>query len=86
MALGLAALKPPERGEEGSLVLRLYEPQGARGGARLSLPEGWRLAARLNLLEDRLGGHEGLDTQTGRRRVLPFLPFQVRTFLLSHEE
>jgi alpha-mannosidase len=86
MALGLAALKAPERGGEGSLVLRLYEPQGARGSARLSLPEGWRLAARLNLLEDRLGGEEGLDAQERRGPALPFLPFQVRTFLFSHEE
>jgi alpha-mannosidase len=70
--LGLAALKPPESGADRSLVLRLYEPQGARGTARFSLPEGWRAAASLNLLEEGVGEPE-----------YGFLPFQVRTYLLT---
>ena len=70
--LGLAALKPPESGAEGSLVLRLYEPQGARGRARVSLPEGWRVKASLNLLEDEVGEAE-----------YDFGPFEVRTYLLT---
>ena len=72
LPLGLAALKPMESGAEGSLALRLYEPQGARGTARLDLPEGWRVSASLNLLEDEVGEPE-----------LGFLPFQVRTYLLT---
>ncbi|MBO0683652.1 MAG: alpha-mannosidase [Candidatus Dormibacteraeota bacterium] len=72
--LGLGALKAPEDGDEGALVLRLYEPQGARGRAGLRLPEGWRLAAALNLLEDRIGEPD-----------LDFLPFQVRTYLLTKQ-
>ena len=72
---------------DATIVVDLWvHVSGARGGARLSLPGGWRLAARLNLLEDRLGLEEALDTQEGHRPVLPFLPFQVRTVLLSHEE
>ncbi|MBO0686528.1 MAG: alpha-mannosidase, partial [Candidatus Dormibacteraeota bacterium] len=53
--LGLGALKAPEEGDERALVLRVYEPQGARGAARLALPADWRLSAALNLLEDRIG-------------------------------
>ncbi|HKA09198.1 MAG TPA: glycoside hydrolase family 38 C-terminal domain-containing protein, partial [Candidatus Dormibacteraeota bacterium] len=48
--LGLGALKPAEDGD--GLVLRLYEPQGARGSVRVALPEGWRVSDELNLLED----------------------------------
>jgi len=36
-------------------VLRLYERQGARVRVTLGLPEGWRPASALNLLEDRMG-------------------------------
>jgi alpha-mannosidase len=74
LALGLAALKPRHGEDDGSLVLRLYEPQGARGSARLALPEGWRAAASLNLLEDAVG-----EPDYG------FLPFQVRTYLLTRK-
>jgi alpha-mannosidase len=72
VSLGLAALKQRESGADGSLVLRLYEPQGARGAARLTLPEGWKAAASLNLLEEGVGEPD-----------LGFLPFQVRTHLLT---
>ena len=72
VSLGLAALKPPESGDDGSLVLRLYEPQGARGTARLSLAEGWKVAASLDLLEGGVGEPE-----------YGFLPFQVRSYLLT---
>ena len=72
VSLGLAALKPAEDRSGRSLVLRLYEPQGARGTARLALPEGWRAAASLNLLEEGVGEPE-----------YGFLPFQVRSYLLT---
>jgi len=67
--LGLGALKPAEDGD--GLVLRLYEPQGARGSVRVALPEGWRVSDELNLLEDRVG-----DPDFSVR------PFQVRTYRL----
>jgi alpha-mannosidase len=51
--LALGALKRAERGD--GLVLRAYEPTGRPGTARLSAAAGWRFAADLNLLEDRLG-------------------------------
>jgi len=67
--LALAALKPAEDGD--GLVLRLYEPQGGRGRARLTLPAGWRASEELNLLEDRVGEPD-----------FEFRPFQVRTHRL----
>jgi len=69
LPVGLAALKPAEDG--GGLVLRLYEPQGARGSVLLALPDGWRASDELNLLEDRIGDPD-----------LALGPFQVRTYRL----
>jgi alpha-mannosidase len=67
--LGLGALKPLEDG--GGLVLRVYEPQGARGRAQLELPTGWTADAELNLLEEELGPPETV-----------FTPFRVRSWRL----
>jgi alpha-mannosidase len=52
-------------------VLRLYEPQGARGDVELGLPPGWELDAELDLLE----------RVTGRPEH-SFTPFQVRSWRL----
>jgi alpha-mannosidase len=68
-ALALGALKPLEDG--GGLLLRVYEPQGARGTATLALPEGWELDAETDLLERPTGPPD-----------LRFAPFQVRTHRL----
>jgi alpha-mannosidase len=48
--VGLGALKPAEDGE--GLILRLYEPAGARGPVQITPPAGWRVAGETNLLED----------------------------------
>jgi alpha-mannosidase len=69
LPLGLGALKPLEDG--GGLVLRAYEPQGARGGVGIELPAGWRAEAELNLLEDPQGPPPDA-----------FRPFGVRSWLL----
>ena len=61
-ALGLSGFKPAEDG--GALVLRTYEPAGARGAAELSLPDGWELAGEVNLLEE--AGRAG-EPLTSRR-------------------
>jgi alpha-mannosidase len=66
---GLGALKPLEDG--GGLVLRVYEPQGARGSVELGLPPGWEADADLDLLE----------RVTGPAR-LELAPFQVRSWRL----
>jgi alpha-mannosidase len=72
LPVGLAALKPAEDAE--ALVLRLYEPQGARGTISVSVPPGWRLETELDLLEAALGPPD-----------LGFGPFQVRTYLVEPE-
>ncbi len=69
LPLGLGTLKALEDG--GGLVLRAYEPHGARGTARLTLPEDWTLECGADLLERPSGEPE-----------LGFGPFQVRTWRL----
>ena len=70
LPLGLGALKSLEDG--GGLVLRAYEPQGARGAARLTLPDDWALESAADLLERPTG-----------EPALEFGPFQVRTWRLA---
>ena len=70
LPLGLGALKPLEDG--GGLVLRAYEPQGARGAATLTLPGGWQADAGLDLLE----------VETGAPSYA-FGPFAVRSWRLT---
>jgi alpha-mannosidase len=67
---GLAALKPAEEGD--GLVLRLYEPAGARGPLSITLPEGWRLGEAVSLLEE----------PAGRDRAHDLEPFELRSWLL----
>ena len=73
LPLGLGALKPLEDG--GGLVLRAYEPQGARGRVGLELPAGWKAEAELNLLEDVQGPPSDA-----------FGPFEVRSWLLRRAD
>ena len=50
-----AALSALKAAEDGSgLLLRVYEPNGARGAFALTLPQGWRAGGPLNLLEEPL--------------------------------
>ena len=68
--LALGALKAAE--EQDALILRVYEPYGARGTARIELPEGWEMRGDVDLLERRRrNGH------------LDFSPFRVRSWLLG---
>jgi alpha-mannosidase len=70
LRVGLGALKAAEEGA--GLILRVYEPAGARGDAELSLPPGWRVASEVDLLERETGAPE-----------YSFSPFQVRTWQLE---
>jgi alpha-mannosidase len=63
-----------------ALVLRLYEPYGARGVARVRLSHGWTTARRTNLLEN--GGGEPLATEDGAI-VVPFRPREVITVMVE---
>ena len=57
----------------GGLILRVYEPAGARGEVECVAPEGWEFASELDLLErERVGSPE-----------YGFTPFQVRSWLLK---
>jgi alpha-mannosidase len=69
LPVALGALKVLEDG--GGLALRVWEPQGARGGIDLGLPEGWRIDGALDLLERPAGSAAG-----------PLRPFEVRTYAL----
>ncbi len=69
LPVALGALKPLEDG--GGLVLRVYEPHGARGELTIELPDGWQADARLDLLERELGPPDA---------ELP--PFAVRSWRL----
>ena len=67
-----AALAALKRAEDGNgLILRLYEPGGARGPVRLKLPEGWRASGPLDLMEAPMEGEAALA------------PFEVKSWRLS---
>jgi alpha-mannosidase len=70
LGLGLSGFKPAEDG--GALILRTYEPAGARGTVEVALPDGWRLGDEVSVLEDRLGPAER-----------GFLPFQVHSWRIE---
>jgi alpha-mannosidase len=72
LALGLSAIKSSEDGD--ALVLRTYEPAGARGDVDVALPDGWRLGDELDLLEQSTG-------QADRG----FLPFKLRSWRIERE-
>jgi alpha-mannosidase len=70
LPVALAGLKGAEDGD--GLVLRVYEPAGARGAARPALPEGWT-AAPVDLLERR----SEAGAEIG--------PFEVRSWRLRRD-
>jgi len=65
--LGLSGFKPAEDGN--GMILRCYEPAGARGTAEVALPSGWRIDGEVDLLEDASGGAE-----------FHFLPFKLHSW------
>jgi alpha-mannosidase len=67
----LSALKPAENGD--GLILRVYEPAGARGRLAFTPPLGWRNAGPVDLLEDAV-------ERTG---VPDLLPFEIRSWKLA---
>jgi alpha-mannosidase len=70
MTLGLSGFKPAEEGS--ALILRTYEPAGARGAARVSLSNRWRIAGEVDILEETVGAAS-----------TSFAPFQVRSWRLQ---
>ncbi|MCA1595232.1 MAG: glycosyl hydrolase-related protein, partial [Chloroflexi bacterium] len=73
LPLGLGVLKPAEDG--GSVILRTYEPQGARGAVHLDLPDGWRAVEEVDLLEQGTGEPE-----------FTFSPFRLHSWRLARTD
>jgi len=72
LPVGLGALKVAEDG--GDLILRVYEPRGARGPVEVGVPQGWKLTAETDLLERDTGAPD-----------LYFTPFQVHSWRLKRD-
>ena len=70
LELAPAGLKRSEDGE--AVILRLYEPHGARGPARLRFPGGLKGAEKTNLLEDRGGATVEVKNDVVHLEVRPF--------------
>ncbi len=70
LPLALGTLKAGGKGI--GLVLRTYEPAGARGEVQVTLPTGWAFGAELDLLEDPTG-----------TPGFTFGPHQIRTWSLD---
>jgi alpha-mannosidase len=71
--LGLGALKPAEDGD--GLILRVYEPAGARGLVQVAAPPGWSIAGEVSLLEDET------------RPPSPLIrPFEIRSWRLRRSD
>jgi alpha-mannosidase len=68
-ACAIGALKRAEDGD--GLILRVYEPVGARGPIDIEPPPGWEVAGEVNLLED-----------TIERPSASIRPFEIRSFRL----
>jgi alpha-mannosidase len=75
LPLSLGSLKRAEDGE--GLILRLHEPHGNRGRARLRFPLPLRSIDRVNLLEEPAEGPIPALTDDGRAVDLDVRPFEV---------
>ena len=69
--LALSGLKAAEDGK--GLVLRVYEPSGARAALGVEPPKGWRVGGAVNLLEEpmQVGANDALSA------------FELRTLRLT---
>jgi alpha-mannosidase len=72
MQLGLSALKPAEDGS--GLILRMYEPAGARGTISVTPSGPWSVAGAVDLLEDAAAAAD-----------LQMLPFKVKSWKLRRD-
>jgi alpha-mannosidase len=79
-SLRLAALKKAENSD--AIILRLYEPHGARGKTTIETALPLQKAAIVNILEDET---QELSIEDERRITLEFNPFQVISLKLIFE-
>ncbi len=80
VALALGSLKMAEDGR--GVILRLYEPHGARGECALRFARGVESAERANLLEESEGE---VEVREGAVR-LELRPFEVVTLRIELQE
>jgi alpha-mannosidase len=73
----VSALKPAEDGN--GYILRLYEPNGARGEVHVRLPGPGRAAVECNLAEEPVGDARVV----GDRLVFSIRPFEIKTFRVA---
>jgi alpha-mannosidase len=67
-----AAIGGFKRAEDGGgLILRVYEPAGARGDFALTVPDGWRNEGVVSIMEEPMDAGPGL------------LPFEVKSWRLT---
>jgi alpha-mannosidase len=83
LPLALGAMKPAEDGR--GIILRLYEPHGARGTATLRFAQRVASATSTNLLEDATPNDPEELALDGDTLSLPFRPFQVRTLRVEFD-
>ena len=81
LRLGLGALKRAEVGE--GLILRVYEPHGARGTATLRFSREVAWAERVDLLEEPVEGEARIAVEGGRSVRLEVRPFEVVSLRLG---
>ncbi|MGI8477395.1 MAG: glycosyl hydrolase-related protein [Thermomicrobiales bacterium] len=77
--LGLGSLKPADAGE--GLILRIYEPNGARGSATLRFAQAPTRVERVDLLEEASAEGPPLRIEGGSV-TLDVRPFEVATLRL----
>ncbi len=79
LPLGVGALKRAEDGN--GVILRVYEPNGTRGTARLKFARSMSLVQPVNLLEDSTGS----PLVPGESVTLDFRPFEIKSLRLVPE-
>lgn len=83
--IGVSCFKRAERRSD-VFILRLFEPFGSRGSARIRVPEGLVVsnAGRCNMLEDVSEANHKLNiSETGTEMSLELSPFQIQTVFLE---
>jgi alpha-mannosidase len=81
LPLALGSLKRPEDGD--GLILRFYEPRGARGRALLRFPVAVSGVARVDLLEEPADGSPPVLSDDSQTISLDVRPFEVVTLRID---
>ncbi len=80
LPLSIGALKQAEDSDD--LILRIYEPHGARGTAKLTFGRPVRRVELVNLLEDPIAGEADIALESNSIS-LEFRPFEVKSLRIT---